>query len=112
MLDPNTVRRRGSMNQRVTLQAPEAPVDELGQNARHWADIATVYAKVTETAGREFLKGDYQAERKAVFQIRWRQIDSTARVLWEGQAWRILSVTGTRRERFLSLQCEATDTTL
>ncbi len=99
----------GSLDQRITIERPAVTTDELGQDARAWTAVATVWARVMETAGREFLKGDYQAEEKTAFVIRWRTIDSTYRVTWGGRTWRIVSVTGTFREGFSWLHCVATD---
>mgnify|MGYP000653225238 CR=1 FL=1 len=99
----------GDLDQRISLERPDDVRDELGQTARAWVAVADVWAKVAETPGREFLKGDYQAEEKTAFAIRFRVIDSTFRVQWGGRVWRIVSVTGTRREGWTWLHCVATD---
>lgn len=99
----------GQLDQKIQIEQASQVTDELGQDARTWTAVATVWAKVMETPGREFLKGDYQAEEKAAFVIRWRAIDSTYRVQWAGRVWKIVSVTGTRREGFAYLHCMTTD---
>lgn len=99
----------GSFDQRITIEQPATTTDELGQDARTWTAIASPWAKVIETPGREFLKGDYQAEEKTVFVIRWREIDSTHRVQWSGRVWRIVSITGTKREGYAWLHCVSTE---
>jgi SPP1 family predicted phage head-tail adaptor len=101
--------KAGDLDQQITIEVPDTTPDELGQNAEAWTDPVTVWAKVMETPGREFLSGDYQAEEKAVFVIRWRAVDSTARATWNGRPYRIESVTGTRREGWAYLHCVATD---
>lgn len=95
----------GLLDQRIVIEQPSQVTDELGQDARTWTAIASPWAKVMETPGREFLKGDYQAEEKAAFVIRWREIDSTYQVQWAGKIWKIVSVTGTKREGFAYLHC-------
>lgn len=94
----------GRLNQQITIETPTAGEDELGQtDTAGWTLLATVWAEAKETMGREFLSGDYQAEEKVAFRIRWMEVDSTARVTWEGRVYRIVSVTGTypSRERWL-----------
>lgn len=95
----------GRLDQRVTLERPSVVTDELGQDATSWEHAAEVWARVIETPGREFLAGDYRAEEKVVFVIRWRALDSTWRAVWGGRAYRLNSVTGTRREGFAYLHC-------
>lgn len=99
----------GRLDQRIRIEAPASAVDALGQDALTWAHVGDVWARVIETQGREFLKGDYQAEEKSAFVIRWMEIDSTMRAVWAGRTWRIVSVTGTFREGYCWLHCIATD---
>lgn len=93
----------GQFDQRIAIEQPTIAPDALGQEVETWAVTARPWAKVMETPGREFLSGDYKAEEKAVFVIRHRTLDSTARVAWRGRSWRIESVTGTKREGFTYL---------
>ena len=99
----------GQLDQRIQIEQPVVAADALGQEVESWATVASPWAKVMETPGREFLSGDYRAEERTVFRIRWRALDSTARVQWGGRAWKIDSVTGTERERWAYLHCRATD---
>lgn len=100
----------GQFNQRISLEAPDPVEDALGQTATTWQPVATVWAAVRETPGREFLRGDYQAEERTAFVIRWRNgIDSTLRVNWRRRTYRIVSVTGTFRDRELWLHAIATE---
>lgn len=99
----------GRLDQRIVIETPAVVIDELGQDAREWVLLGTFWAKVMETPGREFLSGDYKAEEKTVFVIRWQALDSTARVQWGGRVWRIESVTGTRREAFAYLHCVSSE---
>jgi SPP1 family predicted phage head-tail adaptor len=99
----------GALDQKIELQAPIVSTDELGAKVSAWSTVSSPWAKVMETPGREFLSGDYRAEEKTVFVVRWRAVDSTSRVSWGGRTWRIDSVTGTRREGFAYLHCRAAD---
>lgn len=97
----------GEFDQRITLESPVLVTDGLGAENPEWFFEGGVWARVMETPGREFLKGDIKAERKAVFKIRWIEIDSTWRVQWGGATWRIDNVTGTFREGARWLHCTA-----
>lgn len=99
----------GRLDQRIAIEAATTAEDALGQEVETWATVAEPWARVMETPGREFLSGDYKAEEKAVFVVRWRAIDSTDRVRWGGRTWRIDSVTGTKREGFSYLHCVSTE---
>ena len=101
----------GRLDQRITLEAPTVTTDELGQDARSWELQGHVWAEVKEQMGREFLAGDYHAEEKVAFRIRWRELDSTWRVTWGDRIYRIVSTTGTRRSGERWLHCMATDGT-
>lgn len=99
----------GDLDQQILLEVPVVEPDELGQNVESWFFFAQPWAKVIETPGQEFLKGDYRPEERVVFKIYWREMDSTYRVTWGGRTWRINSVTGTRREGYSWLHCVSTD---
>lgn len=100
----------GALNQRITIQQRADGVDQLGQAATTWADVATVWAAAAPLRGREFFAaGQMQTEVSLRFKIRWRAgIESAMRVLWRGQAHDIVSVIdvgGARVE--LELMCLA-----
>lgn len=97
--------KAGSLDQRISIETPVAVEDALGQDARAWLPLADVWAEAKEQLGREFLAGDYKAEEKVAFRIRWRAVDSAARVVWNARNYRIESTTGTRRSGELWLHC-------
>lgn len=99
----------GKLDQRIAIEALLPAENELGELVATWQAVTSLWAKVMETPGREFLSGDYKAEEKAVFIVRWRALDSTMRAKWGGRTWRINSVTGTRREGYAYLHCIAQD---
>lgn len=99
----------GKLDQRISVEQPSITTNTLGEEIASWSVTSQPWAKVIETPGREFLSGDYKAEAKAVFVIRWREIDSTARVTWRGRSYRINDVTGTQREGYAYLHCLAQD---
>lgn len=74
----------GRMDQRITLQAPSASVDALGQRVETWADVATVWAEVQPLRGREFFAaGAMQSEAAVRVRMRYRtDVTGKMRVLW------------------------------
>lgn len=97
--------KAGRLDQRISIETPASAEDALGQDARSWLPSVTVWAEAKEQMGREFLAGDYKAEEKVAFRIRWRAVDSTARIVWNDRNYRIESVTGTRHSGELWLHC-------
>jgi len=96
----------GALDQQITIEARTVTQDALGADVESWATDSMPWANVIETPGREFLKGEIQAEKLAVFVIRWRALDSTYRVLWRGATYMIDAVTGTQREGWAWLHCK------
>lgn len=95
----------GKLDQRIVVQVRTAGRNEIGEETETWEADGNPWARLVETPGREFLKGDIQSEGKAVFQIRYRSIDSTYRVTWNGTVYQIDAVTGTRRQGYRWLHC-------
>lgn len=96
----------GQLDQKIAIEARTVTQDELGADVDEWATDSEPWAKVIETPGREFLKGEIQSEKLAVFVIRWRALDSTYRVNWRGATYTIDAVTGTQREGWAWLHCK------
>lgn len=77
----------GSLDQRVTLQSLSATTDAGGGRVETWAEVATIWAKVTPASGRERLEtGQLESPAKYRVTIR-RRTDITAkhRLLWQGK---------------------------
>ena len=101
----------GQLDQRILIETPVLETDALGAQLPEssWMFHSRPWAKVTEAAGREFLKGgNIQGEARAVFQVRFREdMDSTARVTWRDRIFDIEEINGTRRQGFLWLHCRS-----
>ena len=85
----------GELNQRITFQARAAGQDELGQPNGAWANVPTdaeVWAKSAGVSSRDIAAGGMHAAGvDAKFIIRYRtDVQPTWRVLWRGQAYRIV----------------------
>lgn len=96
------------LDQRILIQRAKVTKNRLREEVENWSDKHRAWAKVTETPGREFLKGDQvQASTKAVFKIRWiADVTEKDRVLWGRKIYEVVNVTGTQRERARYLHCE------
>ena len=105
----------GLLNQRITIEAiGRSTANALGETSPEWTPLSDRCAQVRETMGREFLagsSGDYRAEHRVVFVVRWIEIDSTARVKWGGRIYRIDDVTGTYHSGETWLHCTTTGET-
>ena len=95
------------LTERIRIETPPAGEDALGQDDGDWLLLDEVWAKAIEGQGREFLKGGYEAEEKAVFVIRWQEVDSTMRTTWNGRVYGIDQVTGTHHGGWAWLHCTA-----
>lgn len=47
----------GKLNRRVRIQSPAFGQDAAGEPSASWADVATVWARVRDISGREFIAG-------------------------------------------------------
>lgn len=67
------MRDPGQLNRRITLQAPSAGQDALGQPLGTWSDVATVWADIRHPSGLQALKADAASSTvRASIRIRWR----------------------------------------
>lgn len=99
----------GERDQTIVIETCHNTTNALGEDVPTWIYHSAPFVKVLEARGREFLKGDYQAEERAAFGMTYREIDSTARVTWLGRIYRIENVTGKYRDNETWLHCITTD---
>lgn len=84
--------KAGELNTTITFQQNTPTHDSLNQPVPNWADVATVYASVITTGGREYYAAQkLNAETSVVFKIRYRRgLKTTMRVKWAGKYYEIL----------------------
>lgn len=84
----------GDLRHTVTLQRRAAGKDVLGQATGAWETAATVRASVEPLRGRElFAAGQNAAPVDMRIRIRYMSgVDATMRIMWEGEAYGIVSV--------------------
>ncbi|CAN5318102.1 hypothetical protein BH11PSE5_BH11PSE5_20760 [soil metagenome] len=97
------------LNQSITILAPMVEENALNENVTSWANPRTVFAKVVEGSGREFVNGDQViSQKKAAFKIRFAQdVTTDHRVQWINTVYEIVDVTGTYRSGEMWLHCQS-----
>lgn len=99
----------GALVERIRIETPSVEIDELGAETETFIHDADVWSNPVQTPGREFLSGGYVAEEKVIFGIRWREVNSKARVIWRDRTYRIDGITGTASSGDAWLYCTVTD---
>lgn len=100
----------GTLNRRVTIQAPATGQDEIGQPAIGWVDVATVWANVRHPNGAEAIRANKEtATTAASIRIRHRSDVSAAnRIIADAAAYEVRQVLPDASGReFIDLVCEA-----
>lgn len=87
--------RAGELRHRITVQESIAVQDETGQPIETWQDIATIWAKIEDLNGREYLAAKQVPANEVTTRItiRWRDgIKPTMRVITEQRIFDIQSI--------------------
>ena len=85
--------RIGKMRYRVTIQRNMPVRDDFGQPADNWTDVATVWADVRFSSGKEFIAADKEtASADASIRIRKRAVTTDMRVVFEDEPYDIVAV--------------------
>ena len=98
--------KSGTLNRRVTIQAPAAGQDANGDPVTGFTDVATVWASVDDISGREFLSATAgQNKVNTKIGIRYRPgILPSMRVVYGLDNYNIEAVLG-QDKRSLLLMC-------
>jgi len=102
--------RAGDLDRVVTLERASEDVNDHGEPVRTWIPIATVRAKLTTEAGKEFFQSGqtFSAGRGSLL-IRWRSdVLVTDRAVLDGVVWNIESVREVGRRVALELMVTRT----
>lgn len=99
----------GKLDRRIELQEQVAGVDENGQANGAWLTVATIWANFKPGTGKEFVAARVNdASAPATFEIRWRDsVPLTARILFDGQSYLILSAIPIGRRKGWQILAEA-----
>lgn len=98
----------GKLDKLIKIQRLGVGVDALGQPEEDWQDLATVWGSCNDLSGKEFLAAqaiNSQVSSKVV--IRYRlDVDASARLVIDAQAYAIESVLIGGRNQYLTLMCK------
>lgn len=99
--------KAGDLDRRITIQAFVEAQDSYGAPVETWQDVATVWAQIMPTRGREFWDAQQVVgEETLTIRIRWRPGMSVQnRIAYEGQIYDIASVAEIGRRVGLELVC-------
>ena len=103
--------RSGDLRRRITLQSRDLTVDAYGGQATTWSDVATVWAAIEPSGGRELLSAQaMQIDQPVTVTMRWQSIfdDPKAvaamRFVYRGRYFNIHGVANeSERDRVLTL---------
>lgn len=85
--------RIGKMRYRVTIQRNTPDRDGFGQPTDNWQEVATVWADVRFSSGKEFIAADKEtASADASIRIRKRMVTTDMRVVFDGEPYAIVAV--------------------
>jgi SPP1 family predicted phage head-tail adaptor len=104
---PDPLLRAGDLRHRATIHSPTESRDEAGGVVVSWADEATVWALVEQTAGTEQYDA-MQVREGASYRVlmRWRPgVTARQRLAWEGQILNITGVVADPLKTMLTIDC-------
>lgn len=89
----------GTLRKRITLQQQSPSVDSYGQQSLTWTDVATVWASVEPSVGRELMAAQaVSLEQPTTITIRWQPLFASPkavaamRVVYNGRIFNLHSV--------------------
>ncbi len=83
--------RAGKLRHRVTIQSKQHVQDpDTGEMLNDWQDVATTWASIEPLSVRDFIaSGAEQSKVSTRIVMRYRDIDSTMRVVYRGKIYNI-----------------------
>lgn len=96
----------GVLDRRILIQSPVKEINAVSDQAEitRWTDVAEVWAKVEDHTGSEVFEGDQvEAVRGTLFTIRYRTIEMTWRIFFDGEFYDIESVQRPDRKGYLKI---------
>lgn len=102
--------RAGKLDRSVTIQSNTYVVDDYGNPAYTWADLATVRAQIVQANTEEFIRAYGAADETVIiFRIRWLDgVKLADRIVYEGVNHNLKEIKEIGRRNGLELRCVAT----
>lgn len=89
----------GTLNKRITIQQQSPSVDSYGQQLTTWTDVATVWASIEPSVGRELMAAQaVSLDQPTTITIRWQpaftspKAVAAMRVIYHGRIFNLHSV--------------------
>jgi SPP1 family predicted phage head-tail adaptor len=98
----------GQLDRRITLQTFSETTDTFGQEVKTYSTLASVWANVKESIGKEGEDGDMIAATKKVeFIIRYRtDVNEQMRITYNNNTYKIQAIqSADARKAFLKIVC-------
>lgn len=95
----------GDLDRRIRIEQCTYTTDSVGQRIAVWSTLITVWAMVVYESGNEKYEASQKvAERIVKFIVRYRALNETMRVVYDGRVYGILAIEDIERKRFLALR--------
>ena len=79
----------GTLRKRITLQQQSPSVDSYGQQVNAWTDVATVWASVEPSVGRELMAAQaVSLDQPTTITIRWQPLFASPKAVAAMRCWR------------------------
>lgn len=101
----------GKFDRRITIQSRTLTQSAMGDVVETWVTVATVWARLMSSKGREFYSGGVPlGVTDAGFQIRYSSavsaMDQTWRIIYDGQPYDVSAVDEIGRKAYLMIMCK------
>jgi SPP1 family predicted phage head-tail adaptor len=95
----------GDLDRRIRIEQCTYTTDSVGQRIAVWSTLITVWAKIVYESGNEKYEANQKvAERIVKFIVRYRTLNETMRVVYDGRVYDILAIEDISRDRYLALR--------
>ncbi len=95
----------GDLDRRIRIEQCTYTTDSVGQRIAVWSTLITVWALVAYESGTEVYEASQKvAERVVKFIVRYRSLNETMRIVYDGVVYDILAIEEIDRKRFLAIR--------
>lgn len=101
--------RAGNLDREITIQHNTYEIDDMGNPAYTWTDLAMVRAQIMQASTEEYIRAYGASDETAIiFRIRWLDgITNADRTVYEGVNHNIKETKEIGRRKGLELRCVA-----
>lgn len=97
--------RAGQLDRVITIQRSTSEIDEYGNPAATWSDIATIRAQLVQASTEEFIRGYGASDETAIiFRTRFLEVGPADRIVFDGANHNIKELKEIGRRRGLEIR--------